>query len=107
MELNENDPFEAQVIRIVEMNRAKRSDYAGDNGPFFNFIRSAQQLGLTAGHSVEQLIAVKQARLEVLLPNFWKAATGPVNEPIADTILDRAVYSVIALCLWEGKWYEI
>jgi len=107
MELDPNDAFEAVLIKMVETSRAKRKDYAGEDHPWQNFYDSGYQLGLTAGHSVEQLIATKQARLRVLLPAHWKDGAGAVNEGIEDTLLDRAVYSVIAICLWnEGGYRE-
>ena len=108
----END-FEAVLIKMVETSRAKRKDYAGDEAgdhAWQNFYDSAYQIGLTAGHSVEQLIATKQARLRVLLPKFWKKSRKDVqvaqNEPVEDTLLDRAVYSVIAICLWNEDGYD-
>lgn len=106
--LDPSNNFEAVLIKMVETHRAKSKDYAGDGHPWQNFYDSAYQLGLSAGHSVEALIGTKQARLRVLLPNHWKSKGGaPVNEPIEDTLLDRAVYSVIALCLWREGGYSI
>jgi hypothetical protein len=101
----END-FEAVLIKMVETSRAKRADYAGEGYPWQNFIDSAYQVGLTAGHSVEALIATKQARLRVLLPSHWQGGEGPRNESIEDSLLDRAVYAVIANCLWRDGGYE-
>jgi hypothetical protein len=102
----END-FEAVLIKMVQTSRAKRKDYAGDDHPWQNFYDSGYQIGLTAGHSVEQLIATKQARLRVLLPKHWNGGALVANEPIEDTLLDRAVYGVIALCLWNEDGYNI
>lgn len=111
--LDPSNDFEAVLIKMVETSRKKRADYAGegeDDHPWQNFYDSAYQLGLTAGHSVETLIGTKQARLRVLLPGMWKAVgkdSGvPKNEPIEDTLLDRAVYSVIAVCLWNEGGYD-
>lgn len=106
VELNPENDFEAVLIKMVETHRAKAKDYAGDNHPNQNFYDSAYQLSNTGGHSVETLIATKQARLRVLLPQQWsdKGAT-PANEGIEDTLLDRAVYSVIALTIWNEGGY--
>lgn len=104
--LDPDNPFEAAVLAMVQMHRRKREDYAGDDHPNQNFYDSSYQLGLSAGHSVEQLIATKQARLRVLLPRLWKSRNAkPANESIQDTLLDRAVYSVIALTIWEDGDY--
>jgi hypothetical protein len=107
-------PFEAVLIEMVKTHRRKRSDYAGDEGnPNQNFIDVAYQTGLTPGHSCEALIAVKQARLRVLLAKFWheklqrgiKDAQVAKNESVGDTLLDRAVYAVIACTLWQEGSY--
>lgn len=105
--LDESNPFEAVLIQMVETHRKKARDYAGSNGhPNQNFYDSAYQLELTGGHSVETLIATKQARLRVLLPEFWSDAdVKPANEGIEDTLLDRAVYSVIAITIWNEHGY--
>ena len=101
----END-FEAVMISMVQKHREKSADYSGDEHPNQNFYDSARQLALTGGHSVEQLIATKQARLRILLPRFWKDQdTTPLNEGIVDTLLDRAVYSVIAVTIWKEGGY--
>ena len=104
--LNPENEFEYFLIEMVEMNRKKAKDYAVDNAANQNFYDSAYQLGLPGGHSCETLIATKQARLRVLLPNHWNAVGGPVNEGIEDTLLDRAIYSVIALTIWNEDGYN-
>lgn len=105
--LTPKDPFEAIIIKMVETNRKKRKDYAGDNpNPFQNFYDSSNQVGLSPGASCEVLIGTKQARLKTLLPRYWDGFDGPQNEPIEDTLLDRAVYSVIALCIWAQGGYD-
>jgi hypothetical protein len=107
--LDPDNDFEAVLIKMVETSRAKRKDYAGDGHPWQNFYDSGYLTGLTPGHSVESLLGTKAARLRVLLPRFWKdPEQKPSNEPIEDTLLDRAVYSVIAMCLWnEGGYKEM
>jgi len=104
------NPFEAALLRMLETHRKKGADYAGEkeaDHPNQNFYDTAYQLGLTGGHSVEALIATKQARLRVLLPKHWNNGGDPLNEGIADTLLDRAVYSVIAMTLWAEAGYDV
>jgi hypothetical protein len=60
----------------------------------------------TPGHSVEQLISTKQARLRVLLPRFFKKQGKPKNESIRDTLVDRSVYAIIAVALWDEGSYD-
>lgn len=104
--LDPDNDFEAVMIAMVKKHREKSQDYSGNDHTNQNFYDSAYQLGLTAGHSVEQLIATKQARLRILIPRFWKSkAAVPVNEGIVDTLIDRAVYSVIAITIWEEDGY--
>ena len=103
--LDPANDFEAVMIAMVQKHREKSADYCGDEHPNQNFYDSARQLAMTGGHSVEQLIATKQARLRILLPKFWKDEDGPTNEGIEDTLLDRAVYSVIAITIWKEGGY--
>jgi len=104
--LDPENPFEAILAKMVETHRKKAKDYAGDGHPNQNFYDTAYQLGLTGGHSVEALIGTKQARLRVLLPAHWEDASAkPANEGVEDTLLDRAVYSVIALTIWNEGGY--
>jgi hypothetical protein len=100
IELDPADPFEAALIRMVHTNRRKRNDYTVDPkaGPFWNFEQTAAQVGTTPRMVVEMNIAQKQARLCAL----WTSGREPANEAVDDTILDRAVYSVIALAMLPG-----
>lgn len=90
--LDPSDPFEAALIRMVEVNRKKRNDYtSAGSSPWENFDRAEEQAGTPDG--VEYMIATKQARLRAL----GTREGGAQNESVADTKLDRAVYSVIAV----------
>lgn len=106
IELTPDNAFESVLIKMVEMHRKKAIDYAGKDHPNQNFYDTGYQLSLTGGHSVEALISTKQARLRVLLPQYWNAQIRPANEGIEDTLLDRAVYSVIAMTLWKEGGYQ-
>lgn len=94
MTLDPADPFERAVIDIVETNRRKRADYTRGKWDE-NFVRVADQTGLTREQVVECHIGTKQARLFALTHNDRP----PANESIRDTKLDRAVYSIIALAM--------
>jgi hypothetical protein len=111
MELNPDDRFEAALIEMVDVHRRKAADYEGSK-PNYSFKLAGEQIAVTGGHAVELLIAVKQARLQQLLPAFWRTYAvgaadqwGAVNEPIEDTLLDRAVYAVIAMTIWGEGGY--
>lgn len=107
--LDPTEPFDAVLIEMVRLNRAKRADYAGDaegDHPHQNFYDSAYQMNFTPGHSVEYNISQKQARLRVLLQKHFGKKGKPRNEPIRDTLKDRAVYAVLAVAVWDEGSYE-
>ena len=86
------------IITIVETFASKNADYAADaDGWRSNFDDIARQCGISATEAANTLIAVKQARLRALSSN----GRAPANEAIEDTLLDRAVYAVIALALYQ------
>ena len=96
-ELDLTDPFEKVLNEMLALSRRKRHDYAQDDDPWSNFRRSADQVGAQPELAVEVLIATKQARLREL------RSKEAVNESVRDTMIDRAVYSVIALVLFDEE----
>ncbi len=91
--LDPNDPFEATLIDMVTVNRAKRHDYTQEgSSPWDNFDGVEQGLGLPAGTSTDVLIATKMHRKKALATREGE----PRNEALEDTLLDLAVYAVIA-----------
>lgn len=96
------DPFDAVIEQIQETNRRKRADYTVGADPWSNFKDVARQINATPGTSVEVLIATKQARLRSL----FGEGKAPRNESIEDTLLDRAVYSIIALAMYREGLYS-
>jgi hypothetical protein len=81
------------LASIAAIHELKREDYTGDRGEYFNFEEAASQAGILPAQAIETLIGVKQARLMVLRSGDKE----PNNESISDTLLDRAVYCIIAL----------
>lgn len=98
MELNPDDPFEAALIPIVETNRRKRADYALDGDPFSNFDATAKFLGVPRWMSAHFNVVQKMARIQSLWANGRINDTR--NEGVEDTILDAAVYGVIAWSIY-------
>lgn len=87
------EPVSVALGLVHSMFASKNADYS--RGAWDSAFQDvAVQLGTDSRDVVETLIAVKQARLKSLR---GKVA---VNESVKDTILDRAVYSVIALALY-------
>lgn len=102
--LNESDPFDRVLIKMLRMNRKKRLDYAADGDPFSNFRDSAYNLGAENYGPLEaayQLLLTKVARLRSLRVNG--RLNDPQNESVEDTWLDLAVYAVICLALFQEQ----
>lgn len=98
--LNPDDPFERVIMDLVTTNRSKRADYALDGSPWSNFDDTANALGIEGFSPVDSAnfnIEQKSARLRSLRKNG--RTEDPANESVADTYLDRAVYSVIAFAM--------
>lgn len=98
----QKDPIGSILLAMYEVNKSKRADYTGGRGIFANFIESGDQVGIPAGLGIEYMIATKQSRLKGLL----KPGAKPNNESVEDTLLDRAVYSVIALAAYRDGQYD-
>ena len=96
--LNRDDPFERVLIEMVKLSRKKAHDYASEDDRFSNFRETADHLGLEAIDSCDLLVATKQARLKQL-----RAKGRAMNESMRDTYVDRAVYSVIAVALYDEE----
>jgi hypothetical protein len=98
--LDLNDPFEKQLISIVETNRRKRKDYALDGDPFSNFRMTSELLGIPGFGTTEAAlfnVIQKLIRLHSLRKNGRIHDTA--NESVTDTYLDAAVYAVITFAI--------
>jgi hypothetical protein len=100
-ELDPSDPFEAALIPIVQTNRRKRADYALDGDPFSNFRGTAAFIGQPVWMSPLFNCAQKLERIKSLSANG--RLNDPKNEAIEDTILDNAVYGVIAWAIYHEE----
>jgi hypothetical protein len=92
------DSIPPAIDGALNMMRAifasKNADYAEGTWDS-NFADVARQMGFDRETAADVLIAVKQARLRSLRTN----GRLPQNEAVADTVLDRAVYALIALAM--------
>ena len=101
--LNPSDPFEHALIAIVETQRRKRRDYALDGDPFSNFTATAQFANFKHRWMSPLFnCAQKLARISSLTAN--ERTDAPANEAVGDTLLDNAVYGIIAYADWA--WTE-
>lgn len=95
------DPIGSILLEMYRVNKSKRADYTGDRGIFANFSESGDQVGISAGKGIEYMIATKQSRLKGLL----QPGVTPNNESVLDTLMDRAVYSVIGVAAYKEGLY--
>jgi len=85
--------------KLIKLHEKKNDDYAGEQGPFFNFdfARNLAALFTNARDKVYAvIIGVKIARLVVLLNRGGKAS----NESVEDTFDDLIVYATI----WKSDY---
>lgn len=85
----------AALERMAAIFASKNADYADGSSWRSNFDDVGRQMAIPGEDACEMLIAVKQARLRSLRTS----GRLPANEAVEDTILDRAVYSLIALAM--------
>lgn len=100
VELDPADEFDSVLIKMKEIHDRKKADYSSILNRFSNFEFAGQFSGVTTAQTFEVLIGIKQARLVELS----KPGREIKNEPLEDTLLDRAVYCVLALAYYlKGK----
>jgi hypothetical protein len=88
-------PFEQVVNEILELHKRKGADY-GTNEDIFANIRASERFGIPAWLGAVLRANDKMSRIQAF------AVKGNLkNEPITDSILDLAVYAIIALVLWR------
>jgi hypothetical protein len=98
--LDKDDPVEAVLIPIIETNRRKRADYALDGDIFSNFTGTARFAGFEAPWlSALFNCSQKLERISSLRANG--RLNDPRNEAVEDTLLDNAVYAIIALAIYK------
>lgn len=83
--------IQASVELLAETLQKKNNDYAGENGEFFNFSRSAELASVSTLAAMLVQIGVKVTRIQNLFDR-----PGASNEPLVDSLLDLAGYAVIA-----------
>lgn len=81
--------------KMAELHSKKNHDYAGDENPLRNFYK-CKEMGLSPFQGVMVRLSDKWSRLEA----FMKQRILEVSEEsIEDTLLDNAVYSLLAIIL--------
>jgi hypothetical protein len=90
--------FYKLLDEMAELHSRKNHDYAGTKDPLRN-LKSAERLGIDPFLAVLVRLQDKWSRLESL------AQTDPLvkGESIEDTLMDNAVYSLLAIILLREK----
>ncbi len=92
------DPrFYALLEEIAALHSKKNHDYATEADPFSNF-RRAERLGIPAWNGVLARMTDKWSRIEQLT-----SGKDPKNESLRDSLMDNAVYSLIAVVMLDGE----
>ena len=90
-----NPKFEALIEEIRQLHNEKNHDYAEDVDPLSN-LRRCQHFGVEPWRGVLVRLSDKWSRLEQLA-----GGKTPKNESLRDTLIDNAVYSLLAVLLLD------
>lgn len=87
--------FYALLQEAAELHSRKNHDYAGRGNPLRNFYKCTE-MGLTPFQGVMVRLTDKWARLEAFMQ---QGRLEVMSESIEDTLMDNAVYSLLAILL--------
>jgi hypothetical protein len=90
-----NPAFIKLIDEIVQLHDSKNSDYASDADPLSNFRRS-EAFGVPAWKGICVRMTDKWSRIEQL-----SSGKAPKNESLRDSLIDNAVYSLLAIIALE------
>ena len=94
--------FYELLNKIGDLHARKNSNYAEDNDPLSN-LKACERLNITPFMGVMIRLQDKWSRLEQLA----KGKPDLVGESIEDTLMDNAVYSLLAIILLkEAKKHD-
>lgn len=89
--------FHAILGELGELHDRKQADYGRDDDPFAN-VRASEEWGIPGWQGAMVRATDKVRRLQSLITNGKLE-----NETAEDSLRDLAVYSVIALVLYEQE----
>lgn len=92
-----NPAFDALLAEVAALHNGKNHDYAHDTDPLSN-LRRAQLLGVDPFVGVLVRLSDKWSRLEQLA-----SGKTPKYESMRDTLMDTAVYALLAILLLEER----
>lgn len=85
--------FEKKLAEMADLHARKNQNYAGDD-PLSN-LRRCERINVPPLTGVVTRLQDKWSRIEVLM----KGGRDLVGESLTDTLLDNAVYSILALVI--------
>lgn len=89
--------FYELLEKMADLHSRKNHDYAGEGDPLRNFRKSLEQ-GVEPWRGIMIRLSDKWSRLE----SFCKQGTLEIkDELIEDTLMDNAVYSLLAILLYR------
>lgn len=94
-----NPDFDAVLDTMRAVHLRKNHDYAQDGNPYSNFEEAAAEAGVSVHTVFKVMIGIKNARIREL------EASGktPANEALADSYLDRLMYSALQLSYMQRR----
>lgn len=92
-----NPAFIALIDEIKALHESKNHDYATDTDPLSN-LRRSEAFGVPAWKGVLVRLTDKWSRIEQLANG-----KAPKHESLRDSLLDNAVYSLLAIVLLEER----
>lgn len=92
-----SDRFHALLRELGDLHDQKQADYGKDDDPFAN-VRGAQEWGVEPWVGAMIRLTDKVRRLQ-----RYAEKGSLANEGVEDSLKDIAVYSLIALVLWEQQ----
>lgn len=88
--------FEKVLAQMADLHARKNRNYAGDGNPLSNLQR-CERIGVPSLAGVVTRLQDKWSRIETLMNGIPDL----VGESLADTLLDNAVYSLLALVIMQ------
>jgi len=98
--LDPNDEFEAILLEILQMHRKKSKDYGSNEDPYAN-VSASREFGVQPWVGALIRENDKTTRIKSFIKKRALA-----NESLEDSLIDKAVYSIIALLLYRRSEQE-
>jgi hypothetical protein len=95
--MGRNPKFDELLTEIAILHDRKNADYADDADPLSNFRRSAK-LGIDPFMGTLVRLSDKWSRIEQLA-----SGKDPQNESLRDSLVDSAVYALIAVLFLDER----